>query len=573
MAENPEGKNKAYYSRLFRRFIFLTLICSLIPLLFAGWAINTHYSEFAKERILKTLQTRVDYHRKIIELFLTENKNRLDFIVRTNSIESLIKDDRLNQILDNINHDAWTLTDIGIIDENGNHLAYVGPYDLISKNYVDTFWFREVMEKGSYTSDMFMGFRKEPHFIMAVTKQENGRLYILRATINTDSFRSIVENIKIGKTGGVHILNSKGIYQTSPGTDGKIMTPASDFDEKIHNDVKFKFLEIPEHNKPVEKIVCETWLTNPDWLMVVRVDENEIFGEVHRANKATMISLHISALIILSVTALITRHMVSVIRKRDHEAEDMNRQLMQAGKLASIGELSAGVAHEINNPLAIIMTEHQLLLDAEKQTPLSDVRFKEQFTGSLNQIGIQVRRCTHITKNLMKFARRTRSVIETIDINLFLKEVIDLMEREARTEGIKFKAILDEHLPAIMSDPSQLQQVLLNFINNAIDAHEDKGRGLITICTCLSKDKTGISIMVDDTGKGITDHDMGKIFDPFFTTKAPGKGTGLGLSICYSIVKQLGGQIQVESEIGKGTLFTLTFPLKPPEDFMNNGSD
>jgi len=571
MDQNSEGKNKTYYSRLFRRFILLTMICSLIPLLLAGWAINKHYSAFAKERILKTLQTRVDYHRKIIELFLKENKNRLDFIARTNSIEFLIKNDRLTHILNSINHDDWTLTDIGIIDEKGDHLSYVGPYDLIDKNYSDTFWFREVMEKGSYTSDMFMGFRKEPHFIMAVTKKEDGRRYILRATINTDSFRSIVENVRIGKTGGIYILNNKGVYQTSPGSDGKIMALASGFEGKTHDDVKFRFLEIFERNVMVKKIVCETWLKDPNWLMVVRVDENELFGEVRRANRATMISLHVSALIILLVTALITGHMVSVIRKRDHEVEDMNRQLMQAGKLASIGELSAGVAHEINNPLAIIMTEHQLLLDAEKRTPISDVSFGKQFAGSLNQIGIQVRRCTHITRNLMKFARRTRSVIETVDINLFLREVIDLMEREAKSEGIKFKSVLDGSLPSILSDPSQLQQVLLNFINNAIDAHEDKGSGIIMISTCLAKDKTGISIIVEDTGKGIKDQDIGKIFDPFFTTKAPGRGTGLGLSICYSIVKQLGGNIQVESEIGKGTRFALTFPFEPPEDFMKNG--
>jgi len=170
----------------------------------------------------------------------------------------------------------------------------------------------------------------------------------------------------------------------------------------------------------------------------------------------------------------------------------------------------------------------------------------------------------------MKFARRTRSVIETININVFLREVIDLMEREAKSDGIAFKSVLDDTIPPILTDPSQLQQVFLNFINNAIDAHEEKGSGTITLSTCPAKDKTGISIIVEDTGSGIKDQDIEKIFDPFFTTKAPGRGTGLGLSICYSIVKQLGGQIQVESEIGKGTRFTLTFPFKPPEDLMNN---
>ncbi|MDA3787652.1 MAG: ATP-binding protein [Desulfobacula sp.] len=570
MDQNLEDKNKTYYSRLFRRFVFLTMVCSLVPLLLAGWAINIHYSEFARERILKTLQTRVDYHKKIIELFLKENKTRLDFIVRTNSIEFLIKESNLTHILNNINRDAWVLTDIGIIDENGAHAAYVGPYDLIDKNYSSTFWFREVMEKEIYTSDMFMGFRKEPHFIMAVTKKENGRRWILRATVNTDGFRSLVENVRIGRTGDVYILNSKGIYQTSPGSSGEILTQAPGFKGEIHDDVKFRFLEMVDRGVKVKKIVCETWLKDPRWLLVVRVGEKEFFEDVRHANRVILILLHLSALIILIVTAFVTNHMVQVIKKRDSELEGMNNQLMQAGKLASIGELSAGVAHEINNPLAIIMTEHQLLLDSEKRAPITDDTFGEQFAGSLNQIGIQVRRCTHITRNLMKFARRTKSVIETININVFLREVMDLMEREAESDGIKFKSLLDDTLPSILSDPSQLQQVFLNFINNAIDALEDKGGGIITIATCLAKDKTGISIIVEDTGSGIKDHDIEKIFDPIFTTKTPGRGTGLGLSICYSIVKQLGGQIQVESQIGKGTRFTLTFPFKPPEDLMNN---
>jgi two-component system NtrC family sensor kinase len=380
-----------------------------------------------------------------------------------------------------------------------------------------------------------------------------------------------VENVRIGKTGQVYILNSKGIYQTSPSSGGEIMTPALGFERQLHEDVTFRFLEANDMDRKARQIVCETWLKDPKWLLVVRVDENEFFEEVRYANIATLVSLHLSALIILIVTVLITRHMVSVIKRGDREVEQMNEQLIQAGKLASIGELSAGVAHEINNPLAIIMTEIQLLQDSKKRTTLTDEAFEGQFVESIVQIDQQVLRCKHITRNLLKFARRTNSVMETVDINVFLREVIDLMEREAKSDGIKFNPLLDDSLPSILSDPSQLQQVFLNFINNAIEAHEDNGYGVITIATGLAKDKNGIVITVSDTGSGISNQDLGRIFDPFFTKKSPGRGTGLGLSICYSIVKQLGGYIHVESEMGKGTCFTLTFPFKPPEDLMKQG--
>lgn len=572
MNQSFETIEKKQYTRLFRRFILLTMICSLLPLLLAGWAINIHYSRFAKERMVKTLQTRVEYHQKIIALFLKENKSKLDFIARTHSIVSLTKIDHLNHILNSVNRDSWTMTDIGIIDEKGNHLAYVGPYDLMDKNYSHTFWFKEVMEKGNYTSDMFMGFRKEPHFVMAVIKNENGHRWILRATVNTDSFRSLVENVRIGKTGDVYILNSRGFYQTSPGSGEKIMSLAPGFKDDGQDGLKVRYLKTEGQGKTM-KIVCETWLKDPRWLLVVRVDEKELFQEVRHANRAALTLLYLSALIIFIVTVLITRHMISVIKKRDGELDQMNQQLMQAGKLASIGELSAGVAHEINNPLAIIMTEHQLLLDAENSNSMEDGAFRDQFLGSLGQINTQILRCKHITRNLLKFARRTQSVIEKIDINLFLKEVIDLMEREAKSDGIRFEALLDETLAPILSDPSQLQQVFLNFINNAIDAHENKGGGTITVATGPGKDNAGIVIRVADTGSGIKKQDLEKIFDPFFTTKPAGKGTGLGLSICYSIVKQLGGTILVDSELGKGTCFILTFPFKPPGDIIRHAQD
>jgi len=568
MDQGYESRKNKQYSRLFRRFIILTVICSLVPLLLAGWGINIHYSRFAKERMVKTLETRVDYHRKIIELFLKENRAKLDFIASTHSIASLSKNNQLNQILTSVNRDAWTLTDIGIIDENGNHLAYVGPYDLIDKNYSSTFWFKEVMEKGSYTSDMFMGFRKEPHFVMAVIKIENGKRWIVRTTVNTDRFCSLVEDVRLGTTGEVYILNYKGIYQTNPNSGGKIMTQDPEFESDIHDGLTFRCIEHFDRDNKTRKIICEIWLQDPKWLLVVKVDEKELFAEVGLANRATLVSLHFSALVILIVALFITRHMILIIKKRDLEVEQINTQLMQAGKLAAIGELSAGVAHEINNPLAIIITERQLLLDMEKRMPISDEAFGEQFNGSLAQIDTQVLRCKHITRNLLRFARRTQSVIEKVNINEFLGEVINLMEREAKSGGIEFSCSLDESIPAILSDPSQLQQVFLNFINNAIDAHEDNGFGVITLSTGLAKDNAGIIIIVEDTGKGIKGENIEKIFDPFFTTKAPGRGTGLGLSICYNIVKQLGGTIQVESKVKKGTRFTLTFPFTPPEDFM-----
>jgi len=566
--KNEEAQRRTYYSKLYRRLIFITLVCSLVPLLLVGWGINIHYTRFATSRMTDSFRAQVDYHRKIIELFLQERSSKLRLIAHSHSKDYLREVSNLAHLFEMINLEYSSITDLGIIDERGHHLAYIGPYDLMDKNYLGAFWFKEVMEKGIYVSDMFMGFRKVPHFIIAVTRSEKGEKWILRATIDTEVFRSLVENVTIGKTGEVYLLNQEGIFQTSPRFSGKIMEKAPFPVESIHKGTKIRILESdPKESKQPfpRQIVAQTWLERPRWMLVVKQEYSEAFNEVNHANYAVLMFLHVSALTILIASVLITKYLIRVIKKRDEEADALNEQFMQASKLAAVGELSAGVAHEVNNPLAIILTERQILLDLAEQTPTLDEDFKKGLSESLSQVDIQVQRCKRITQNLLRFSRRTTSVIETVDLNAFIEEVIDLMEREAKTSGVKFIPDLEDGLPPLLTDPSQLQQVFLNLITNAVDAHDGKPYGTIRISTRSDDQKGGVKIVFADTGSGIPKENLKKIFDPFFTTKPVGKGTGLGLSTCYSIIKGLGGEITVKSEVGEGTEFTLSLPSNPPQ--------
>jgi len=563
-ASTEEEWRKHHYAKLYRKFIGITLVCSLVPLLLVGWAINIHYTRFAKTRMTESFQTEMEYHKRIIELFLRERSARLQLIAQTHSKEHLADVGNLAHVFEVMNQEYGSLSDLGLISEKGGHLAYVGPYDLMDKNYSQTFWFKNVMESGIFISDMFMGFRKVPHFIIAVTRQEKGEKWILRATVDTEVFRSLVENVRIGKTGEVFVLNDEGIYQTSPRSTGKIMERAAMPLEPYHEGIKIQMVEPDEKNPGAKKeIVATAWFREPRWRLVVRQEYSEAYDEVNYANYATLIFLHLAALTILLVSILTTRHVVRVIKDRDAEADQLGRQLMEAGKMASLGELSAGVAHEINNPLAIILTERQILLDLLEQTRNLDEGFKKELTESLNQMDVQINRCKRITHNLLRFSRRTRSVIEKVDLNSFLEEVVELMEREARSSGIRFQTELDENLKPVLSDPSQLQQVFLNLITNAIDAHDGKPYGTVRISTQADDEHQKAHIVFADTGSGIPREILDKIFDPFFTTKAVGKGTGLGLSICYSIMQRLGGSISVKSQVGEGTEFTVTIPYQP----------
>jgi two-component system NtrC family sensor kinase len=235
----------------------------------------------------------------------------------------------------------------------------------------------------------------------------------------------------------------------------------------------------------------------------------------------------------------------------------LDERLLQSQKLAAIGELSAGIAHEINNPLAIIRQEAEWMQHLLKKLGGGDHQELVELQGSVLQIVQQVDRCTEITRNLLDFARKRDPVIQAVEVNRIIENMTMLVEKEAKHKNISIVRHYDAALPAIYSDAPQLRQVILNFLTNATQAIGKDG--VVTITTRL-RGEDSVDIAIRDTGCGIPADHLGQIFDPFFTTKPPGQGTGLGLSICHGILLRLGGRIAVESTVGQGTEFTITLP-------------
>jgi two-component system NtrC family sensor kinase len=235
-------------------------------------------------------------------------------------------------------------------------------------------------------------------------------------------------------------------------------------------------------------------------------------------------------------------------------------QLVQKEKLASVGQLAAGVAHEINNPLGTIM----LLADVmHNEAPEGDPRRED-----LNMITEQARRCKGIVFDLLSFARENRVMAQETDINHLVESVVAEQttaegHRKPEYEHVYVALDLDPRLSIIQADPDQLRQCLLNLMTNAVDAMAPDG-GTLTIST-RAPDRQHVELVVSDTGMGMSEETMSKLFTPFFTTKPPGKGTGLGLSIIYGIVKMHRGDIRVESELGQGTTFSLLLPIRLPD--------
>ena len=233
--------------------------------------------------------------------------------------------------------------------------------------------------------------------------------------------------------------------------------------------------------------------------------------------------------------------------------------------MASIGRLAAGVAHEINNPLAIINEKAGLMKDL--------FLFKEEYKqndmlmGLLDSILSSVTRCGRITKRLLGFARHMDVSIQSINLEEVVREVLGFLNKEAEYRSIQISIEIADNLPNIDTDAGRLQQVILNIINNAFAAMENNGH-LQVKASMAGKDNIVLSI--SDTGCGIPESDIKRVFEPFFSTKTGKGGTGLGLSITYGLVEQLGGTIDVSSEVNRGTTFTITLPLAIQEKEMNN---
>ncbi len=252
-----------------------------------------------------------------------------------------------------------------------------------------------------------------------------------------------------------------------------------------------------------------------------------------------------------------TKALEEEIQKKTSEIMKAHDQLINAEKLASLGRMAAGVAHELNSPLTGIVTFAHLM---RKRIPPENTQDSED----LDVIIEQAERCSKIIKGLLGFSRKTTAEKVFANINTLTENTISMVRNQAKFHNIKFNLNFDDSIPPIPTDPNQLQQVFINLLINAADAMNERGQ--VTVATRVSSDtatgKPYVEIEFTDTGPGIPEEHLGRVFEPFFTTKPVGKGTGLGLAVSYGIIKKHGGNIFVRSETGKGASFFVRLPVE-----------
>lgn len=250
------------------------------------------------------------------------------------------------------------------------------------------------------------------------------------------------------------------------------------------------------------------------------------------------------------------------VEERTAQLEMAHRKLLQTDRLASLGQLSASVAHEINNPVAGVLNLSMLMDRIVGEDGIPQERVKE-FKRYAGQVTAETSRIGRIVSDLLAFSRRSRPQWACADLNGLVRSTVAILSHKLKLANVEVEALLDDTLPEIRCDGSQIQQVILNVVMNGAESTTARGRGRVKIVTRKGPDET-LVLEVSDDGDGIPPAVLPRIFDPFFTTKGEGKGVGLGLSVVYGILEAHGGEIDVKSRPGEGTKVTVTLPLSGP---------
>lgn len=541
-------KNSNYYSGLRKLLTIILILLALIPMLLVGWTASKYYQKYEERGTRASLIRIVGNRKELIGLFLANQKDRLSSLVKLYTFEDCCNQENLERLYAAVN-ESQVIIDLGVIDAMGKHVAYAGPYKamLSGKDYSQTEWFQEVMANGTHISDIFIGYRNIPHIVVAVA--DPLRKWVLRATINSEFFNSLLHSAQIDKEGDAFIVNRQGEFQT-PSLHGQ--TKLSDYEETL-----LVFHEGTVVNSNNDAMYVTSWLKDGDWLLVVKVgvkSSYEFFLEAKNINEIIIFWVTIG--VIINVI-FIVRFVVNKIESGDQEKASMDSQMLQIEKMASLGRMAAGVAHEVNNPLQLITDQAGWICDLMAEEDPQQLQHYDEYRNSINKIKQHVKRASNVTHRLLAFSRKTKAETTEVNINGLIKETISFLKKEADDNDIAIQLYLSPDLPEVMTDASSVQQVFLNLLNNSIDAIGK--RGIIDITS--RKDADTINIDFEDSGPGIKPKDMEQIFDPFFTTKQTGKGTGLGLSISYNIIQRLGGRIKVRNSERGGAIFTVSLPM------------
>ena len=555
------------YGKIWAIGIGVLVATALVPLMVVT-AIHYQLLQQSVDSELKLRTERLASNaRRAVTFFLEERLDALRFTVNEISYDRLVDPEHLGEILRNLKLGFGGLIDLSVIDQRGKQVIYAGPYNLGGRDYSKQRWFVECQDCQFYVSDVFHGYRDVPHMIIAVKSfLPDGSFFILRATLDVDRLIQVLQSYETGEHAHIFLVNRSGTVQTPSIQHGdifqKISLPIPPYSARTQ-------VTMVQDNQAQSLLVGYAYITTriadtPFILMAIKQKARmmQVWQQL-RSNINWVVGSGI--LVILVVIIITCTFMINRLYQADRAKAETMALMEQSNQLASIGQLAAGVAHEINNPLALINETagyvKDLFVFTEKYSQ------DEELIGYIDDILDAVERCGIITRQLLGFARRFEVKIKEVNLKEIISDVLVFREKEAAYRNIKVYVNVPDDMPPIETDRGKLQQILLNLVNNAFQAVDD---GCLLDIEAAPEGSDKVRIVISDTGCGMPEENLSKIFKPFFTTKENNGGTGLGLAITYGLVKKLHGDITVKSKLNEGTTFTITLPTHIQKEIIEN---
>ena len=554
LLEVPDAVAPARYRSLRRLMTVLMVAVSVTPLLILTALNHMQYQSALQRELMTPLRAMVSKTRASLELFLSERVATVSLITQAYTFADLADQRTLNRIFRALKSEFPGFVDMGLVDEQGRQVGYVGPYNLKNADYADQPWLHQAQVKGRFISDVFLGLRGTPHMVLAVSRiDDDGRHWVLRATVDTAQLDRMVAAMGLDPDTDAFLVNREGVLQTASRLYGGVL-------EKLPMPlppVSFEtVVEQIRDPRGLDELVTYAYFPETDMVLMAVKPRTDFIKPWATLQSDILLLLALSLALIIWVSHRLMSSLVGRLQASDERRVAAFAQMEHSQKLSSIGRLAAGVAHEVNNPLAIINEKAGLALDLMRMS--GDFPRRDRLVES---IVASVERARGITHRLLGFSRRMDAHRQELNLSEVVTETLGFLEREARNRGVTIGTDMAEDLPPLVSDRGQLQQVFLNLVGNALDAVGNGGRVDVA---CAPEGDAAVRISIGDNGKGMPQDVLEHIFEPFYTTKKD-KGTGLGMFITYGIVRRLGGEITVSSTEGQGTRVDITLPLTPPE--------
>lgn len=542
---------KKFESARLRRILAAGIfIGCIVPLaLFACGSIG-YVKAISVKELETTAQRLVEHGAEDITTYLQGKVALLSALIRLHPIEHLRDSKNLTALFEVVNDNGLDgdIVALELIDTGGDQLAHAGPNhgEDSGGNYKNTEWFKQVLARGVAVSDVFADHRENSYFVIALT--DPLKTCVLRATVNSLVFGDMLRNVRINPNNEAYILSVNGALQT-PGLrkDGNL--------NAIENSM-LKYYHKVTVSSDKDFFYTSKWFDGNSWILILKTHFGDSLDAYYKYRTLVICVLLVVSACFMFFSIVMSRIITRWIEKRDQQLKILHSQLVHVEKMANIGRIAAGIAKDINGPLQQIQKQTNKVEDLVHQENIQHInRFKKN-QDALDKIRLHARCIRTILERLTRFSRKIGSEYN-IQVNMILREFLCFYENEALDRNIVLNLQFDERLPTIRTDGSQVQQLLLNLIETALDAVGVDGH-----IDIITYNKSGeVHVQIADSGPRITSERIERLWQPFPVTRGTIMGVGLDLSMYSNFVYKLGGRISVKDRPQGGTLVTLSLPV------------